>query len=84
MQDRRGNLYIVDIAGTQEQFYRSAVLIDGGMNFGIVTAFAFSYMSPKPWRCTLTKVQNHLFGQFGEYLFKDAFLLQAAKRAFPF
>lgn len=66
VEQTRCNLYIVDIAGTQKQFNRSAVLINCGMNFCIVTTLAFSYMSfkpffePKPWRCTLTNVESRL------------------------
>ena len=56
VEQTRCNLYIVDIAGREQQFQRSAVLINSGMNFCVITAFAFSYMSlepfftPKPWR----------------------------------
>ena len=66
VEQTRRNLYIVDVTGTEQKFNRSAVLINGGMNFCIVTALAFSYMSlkplfaPNPWRCTLTKVESRL------------------------
>ena len=66
VQQTRCNSYIIYVAGREQQFKQSAVLINGGMNFRVVTALAFSYVSlepffaPKPWRCTLTKVESRL------------------------
>ena len=56
VKQTRCNLYIVDIAGREQQFQRSALFINCRVNLGVITAFAFSYMSlepffePKPWR----------------------------------
>ena len=66
VEQKRCNLYIVDITGTQEQFNRSAFFINSGMNFRILTAFALSYellkpfFAPKPCWWILTKVESRL------------------------
>ena len=66
VEQPRCNLYIVEIAGREQQLQRSALFINCRVNLGVITAFAFSYMSlkpffaPKPWRCTLTKVESRL------------------------